>query len=119
MPSQKINLWLAVLLSLVALGAMWFVFELRYMWFVNDSDFYFLRIGFGIAVVTIIALWIWSPSRILVPLIGFVALAFPPLLRGGQFVALDGTFTLWLLVPLLLLVVATQLNRMARVSRPS
>jgi hypothetical protein len=114
MISRQTTLILCLLLSALALGVLWFLFEVRYMWYVKSDDFYFLRIGFFIGVVAIISLWTLYPSRLLVALIGACTFAFPPALRAGQFVMLDAKFGIFVIGALLLLVGATQLNRMTR-----
>ncbi|RDZ28081.1 hypothetical protein [Lysobacter silvisoli] len=108
-------LWIwCIAVSLVALIAIWFVFETRYMWFVSGDDFTFLRRGSLLGVGLIILLWGVYPSRILAALAAVGIFVFPPLFRGDKFVALDIPFSAWMLGALALVVAATELNRRAR-----
>lgn len=101
-------------LAAVALVAIWFVFELRYMWYVDAERFRFLRLGFISGVGLIVLLWAFYPSRILVGLVAIAIFVFPPALRSDQFVSLDLASFPWIVGVALLLVGATELRRRAR-----
>lgn len=107
--------WIAfVAISIIALVSTWFVFETRYVWFVNEEEFTFLRYGLLLGMAIIAVLWSVHPSRVLIGLIGVGVFSFPPLLRGEKFAAIDSAFLIWVFVVVLLLIGATELNRRAR-----
>lgn len=81
----------AIIVSILALLATWFVFDMRYMWFVQGREYIFLRVGFLVGVGLIMLGWVFRPSRMFVGLIGMATLCFPPVLGGGRFVALNAT----------------------------
>ena len=98
----------------LALAAFFLAYELRYMWYVSRENFIFLRSIFGVSVLTIILLWVFYPSRILVALVVLACFALPPLLRGAAFVQLDAASLGAVLLCALLVVGATELRRRSR-----
>ena len=112
--------WLAgVVVSIISLLAAWFVFDMRYMWFVHGFDYAFLRIGFLIGVASMLLSWIFRPSRLFVGLIGMATLSFPPIMRGDKFVGLNAAYAFWVLIFVLLLLTATELHRRASTAPPA
>lgn len=105
-----------VISAVVALAVHYFMFEMRYMWYVSADDAQFMRMIYGACVGAILLLWAFFPSRIVVALVGAFALFFPhffytaaarPLLGraiDGQGMAVAG-------VAIGLLVLATHLRR--------
>jgi hypothetical protein len=97
-------------LGLFSLAALWIVFELRYVWYVQPDQLMVLRLGFTAVAGSIVALWVLYPSRVAVGLLGFSCLAFPPLF-DSRFVGITPGFLLWVALILSLLLGATQLRR--------
>lgn len=108
-------LWAAfALFAAVALFASWFVFEVRYMWFVDVENFRFLRVGFLVGIGLIIVSWAAYPSRLFVAATGTSLFLFPPILRSSQYVPIDGALLAWACGAVALLLVATELDIRAR-----
>lgn len=104
----------------IAIVVHFFIFELRYVWYLN-GDFSFIRIGYGVFLVAVVLAWCFYPSRVLVSAIGAAAFAFPPLLRGEIFASLTLGMVPFVLLSILLLLGATELRRRAfkpRSTRP-
>jgi hypothetical protein len=102
-----------LVVAAVALALHFFLFELRYAWYLNDDDFSFIRIGYGVFLLTVVVAWCFYPSRVLVSVIGAAAFAFPPLLRGGVFASITLGMVPFVLLSILLLLGATELRRRA------
>lgn len=127
MKSNKLKWFVFLLLATVAIAVHYLMFELRYVWYLNVDDSRFVHTGYNICVFTIILLWVFFPSRILVAMMGFATFLFPPLLRGDRFPSLlagevpgDGGVVGFVLFSVLLLVGATELRRrIKRVQRNS
>lgn len=115
MPGRLTGLWIAfAILAIMALVVSWFVFEVRYMWFVDIDNFRFLRVGFLVGIGLIIASWAIYPSRLFVAAAGISLFLFPPILRSSQYVPVDGAFLVWACGAIALLLVATELDIRAR-----
>jgi len=108
---KKEKLLLFLFLSLVALIVHFAMFELRYNWYLDSAGVSFLRIGYAICLLAIIALWIFFPSRALVAGVGLASYIFPPLLRGDKFAFIDWKFAALMLLSVCLLLVATEVRR--------
>jgi hypothetical protein len=76
-------------------GLLFFLFEWRYMWFVQGSAVLVLRVGFAIGLGVIISIWTWYPSRILMVIAALCAVCFPIAARLSD--ALSGLL-FWTLV---------------------
>jgi hypothetical protein len=100
-----------VVVAVISVAILFFVFDLRYMWYLSANDANFLRAGFGTCLLVITALWVVYPSRILVAGIGLVCFAFPPILRPKVFVGLDVKFSAFVFLSLLMLAIATELRQ--------
>lgn len=112
---RSTTLWIAfAILAIVALVASWFVFEVRYMWFVDVENFRFLRVGFLVGIGLIIVSWAAYPSRLFVAATGTSLFLFPPILRSSQYVPVDGAFLVWICGAVALLLAATELDIRAR-----
>lgn len=118
--SNKLRWFVFLLLATVAIAVHYLMFELRYVWYLNVDDSRFVHTGYNICVFTIILLWVFFPSRILVAMMSFATFLFPPLLRGDRFPSLlagevpgmkDWRFIGVVLFSILLLVGATELRR--------
>ena len=113
--SRPTTLWLGFsFFAAISLFVSWFVFELRYMWFLSHHSFLFLRIGFLLCIGLIILSWAVYPSRLFVGLIGIALFIFPPILRSQAYVQIDGEFAVWLSGAVLLLVATTEIDLRAR-----
>jgi hypothetical protein len=108
--SKTLMLVATFALGLFSLAALWIVFELRYVWYVQPDQLMVLRLGFTAVAGSIVALWVLYPSRVAVGLLGFSCLAFPPLF-DSRFVGITPGFLLWVALILSLLLGATQLRR--------
>jgi hypothetical protein len=62
-------------------GLLFFIFEWRYMWFVQGSAVLVLRIGFAVGLAVIVSIWTWYPSRILMVVAALGAVCFPIAVR--------------------------------------
>jgi hypothetical protein len=80
------------LVSLVALCIYFVLFELRYMWYLNISDFIFLRASIIGFILLITALWKFFPLPLLISIVGAVGLIFPPIYSSDTFAALNWGF---------------------------
>ncbi|WP_460458039.1 hypothetical protein [Arenimonas alkanexedens] len=67
-----------------------FLFEMRYVWFVDKSELATLRVGYAIFALVIIGLWAFLPSRALVFSVAIAALLFPHFFFAGDSRALAG-----------------------------
>jgi hypothetical protein len=76
---MKIRIVLFFVSAALALGVHLFLFEMRYMWYVEPDDYRLLRGVYIACAGTVIALWAMFPSRILVALVALIALFFPHL----------------------------------------
>lgn len=108
-----------ILVALVALAVHVFLFEMRYMWYVQPDEFRVLRGVYIACVAVIVALWLLLPSRVFVGLIGFFALAFPHMYfaQGARPLlgrAIDIPSIGFALLSVALLVGATELRRRAK-----
>ncbi len=110
MSSKTLMLVATFALGLFSLVALWVVFELRYVWYVQPDQLMVLRLGFTAVAGSIVALWLLYPSRVAVALLGFSGLAFPPLF-DSRFVGITPGFLLWVALIVGFLVGATQLRR--------
>ena len=97
----------------IAIAVHFFLFELRYVWYLNGDDFSFIRIGYGFFLIAVVLAWCFYPSRVLVSVIGAAAFAFPPLLRGEVFASMTIGMVPFVLLSVLLLLGATELRRRA------
>ena len=98
----------------MALGIYFLIFELRYMWHLNANDFLLLRISNVVLMLTTFGLWVFFPSPLLVALVAFFGLVFPPFYDRNAFAMIDFRFTGFLLLGVCLLVAVTFLWRGAR-----
>lgn len=103
--------------AILALVVHFLLFQLRYGWYLKADDFSFLLAGYAVCSLAVIALWALLPSRLLVAATGLIAFIFPPMLQGNKFVPLDVRFAGFVMLSLLLLVGATELQRRARAHR--
>ena len=112
----RTSLLLFFVIAILGLVLHFFIFEMRYMWYVNQGDFRLLRGGYIAFVVVIAALWAFYPSRVLVAIVGLLALFFPHLyyapdarpLLGRE---IDLPTVIFALLGVALLVAATELRR--------
>ena len=82
----KIWNWLSFLLvTFVVFVAYWFLFGIRYGWYLSPDNAKFLSIIFNSSAALTAILLVFYPSRILVFLIGLVCFLLPPLLRPEAF----------------------------------
>lgn len=117
MPAMKprTSLLLFFVVAILGLALHFFIFEMRYMWHVSQEDFRLLGGGYIAFVVLIAALWGIFPSRILVAIVGLLALFFPHLyyvsdarpLLGRE---IDPPSIVFALLGVVLLVAATELR---------
>lgn len=112
----RTSLLLFFVIAILGLVLHFFIFEMRYMWYVGQEDFRILRGGYIASVVAISVLWVFYPSRVLVAVVGLLALFFPhlyfapdarPLLGRG----IDLSSIIFALLGVALLVAATELRR--------
>ncbi len=75
--TKKIAVLLFFVIAAIALVVHYFMFEMRYMWYVMPEDAQLMRIVYGACVAVIILLWAVFPSRFAVAILGFFALFFP------------------------------------------
>ena len=99
-----------VLGAIAALLALWFLFELRYIWYVDAPEAGMLRLGFGICAISIVGLWLAFPSRIAVGALGIAAALFPVVLDARRPMPNVG-FIIVLLIVVGSLVALTHLRR--------
>ncbi len=115
----RTSLLLFFVIAILGLALHFFLFEMRYMWYVSQEDFRLLRGGYIASVVVIAALWAFYPSRILVAITGLLALFFPHLyyaqdarpLLGRE---IDLPSIIFALLGVALLVAATELRRRSK-----
>jgi hypothetical protein len=100
-----------LVLATAALAVHFFLFQLRYGWYLKPDEFRLLLIGYLLCFCAILFLWLRFPSRFLVATVGLVAFVFPPVLFGENFVAVDVKFSVFVIFSLLLFVGATELRR--------
>jgi len=58
---------------------LWFVFELRYFWYVQPDESVILYGGIALGATILVALWFFWPSRIAVAATALAILLFPQL----------------------------------------
>ena len=104
-----------LVVSLVALGIYFLIFELRYMWYLGTNDSAVLRGGSIACTLAIVGLWVFFPSPILVAVIAFFGLIFPPFYDRNAFAMVDLRFVGFMLLGVGLLVAVTYLWRNTRV----
>jgi len=99
-----------ILLSGLSLGAMFFVFEFHYIWFIQPAQAWALRAGFATGLLALIALWIFFPSYWAVAVVGILVFVFPVFMSD-----MPASFSLRLLIAMtiaiVLLIGATALRR--------
>jgi hypothetical protein len=78
MTKKTLLIWFFIV-ALVAVGVHYFIFEMRYMWYVHAEDVRFMRSVYAGSMFGIFLLWAFFPSRIAVMVIGGFALFFPHL----------------------------------------
>ena len=124
MRKEKRFLFAFIICATIALAVHYFLFEMRYMWYVTANVASFMRTIYAVCILTILLLWAIFPSRIAVALVGLFGLFFPhlffvtdarPLLGRTIDVAGLGVAS----VPLVLLILATHLCRRLKKERPS
>lgn len=115
MSARRSYSWILFAVSaLAAIGAFFFIFELRYMWYVSNEEFMLLRMIEAVGIGLILVLWLLYPSRIAIVAVGIAALSCPSFMPSKGSVPLDGAFIVWLCAAAAMLLVATQLNIKAR-----
>lgn len=108
-----------ILVAIFALAVNVFIFEMRYMWYLQPEDANFLRAVYLVCVVLIIAGWLFFPSKIAIAIVGLFALGFPHLFYAATERPLLGREidipTIGIaLISVALLVAATHLRRRYR-----
>ena len=114
-------LLLFIVCAVIALSAHFLIFEMRYMWYLDIQDHKLLRGGYIACACAILALWAFFPSRVLVALLGVLALFFPHLYYATGARPLLGReidlATIWFaLLSVATLVGATELRRRIKAS---
>lgn len=107
---------LFLICAFFALAVHFFLFEMRYTWYVTSSDYWALTGGYAACAGAIIVCWAILPSRALVGLIGLLALFFPHFIYTASDRPLLGrSIDSWTvgvaIASVALLVFATQLRR--------
>lgn len=111
LPSRPIvRLAIVSALCAVSLVALWFVFELRYIWYLDAPTAFRMRAGFALVAMTILLCWFFAPSRLLVGGLGLVALFFP-IMVGLSHVPTNLGFLLFVAFVIGLLMATTHLRR--------
>lgn len=115
MTKRSAYIWF-VLCAIAALGLYYLMFEFRYLWYVEVEQAALMRSIFAASIALIALLWAAYPSRIAVAMIAIVGLFFPHVLFDADARPLLGRTVDFAMiamsaVPVLLLVVATQLRR--------
>lgn len=98
-------------LSLVLLS---FVFEYKYMWYVDHAQALTLRGGFLMGTVIVVGLWTFFPNYLAVATVGLLTLMFPVIFGVGRSTELSSwtfPFIAVGIVSLLLLIGTTALRR--------
>ena len=99
-----------LLVAGLALFAYWFVLSLRYGWYLQPAASVFLTQVTVATMLSIVALWLWFPSRILTVAIGAAGFALPPLVKSATFVQIDARFVPWAGACLSLVALASHLR---------
>jgi len=113
MPHIKPASLLFLASAVVAVATYWFVFELRYAWFLHPDQARFLGIVLLVVAAGLVALWLWYPSRLLTAIVSAVGVALPPLAMGNVFPPLDRDFAPFAIGAIALCVLATHFRRRA------
>lgn len=103
-----------LLLGGLSLGTLYFAFEYKYMWYVDQDQFEALRYGFLAGVVIIVLLWVFFPNPWAVAMAGLATLTFPLVLKIGKSTSLSSWTPAYIAVGalcLLLLVITTFVRR--------
>ena len=82
--TKRTTLVLFFATALVALAVHFFMFEVRYMWYVTHEQAAFMRTVYAACILAIVLLWTFVPSRIGVAVICVFALFFPHLFYGPE-----------------------------------
>jgi hypothetical protein len=75
--TKKTTMILFSISALIALAVHYFMFEMRYMWYVSAEDARFMHLVYAGCLGAILLLWAFFPSRIAVAAVGCFALFFP------------------------------------------
>ncbi len=87
------------------------VFELRYVWYLESSSAAFIRLVCIGVMLSVAALWIFWPLRVLVIAFGFIGLVFPPAYDRHLYAVLDAPFVAATLLVLAAFVGVTEIRR--------
>ena len=93
-----------------SVGFLYFVFMLRYGWYVRPDELVILLGGFALGATILVALWFFLPSRIAIAATALAVLLFPQLFHTLS-VPLNVGFLLFALINTLVLVAACEFRR--------
>ncbi len=107
---SPVRLLIVLTLSVVSLVVLWVVFEVRYIWYLNESTTTALRSGFALLASGILLSLFVAASRSLVGVLGLLAMLFPSML-GLSDTPINLGFLLFLAFAVGLLIVTAHLRR--------
>lgn len=85
---------LQVAIFVALLAATYFVFELRYVWYLDSNEWVKIHLIFGSLILIAIVAQAYSKSPTLSVAILTLSLTFPTILPGGQYAQLELPFVL-------------------------
>lgn len=122
--TKRLALTLFIIGAFLALGIHYFMFEMRYMWYVSVDEARFMHTIYAAYLVAIVLLWTFFPSRLVVAVVSAFGLFFPHLFYAADARPLLGRSFDWqtfdwqtlgiAALPILLMVLATELRRRSR-----
>lgn len=119
---SKSSLVVFLIAAIAALALHFFLFEMRYMWYPPIEVFRIWRMGYIVCIAVIFALWAFFPSRVMVAIVGLVAIFFPHLYPSGVVDQMGRQLDLpslgLALLSVLFLVGATELRRRSQRESP-
>ena len=74
--------WIAARIAVLVIFVV--VFDLRYIWYINASEFQLLASGLAIGLAAIVAAWAWYPSRVLTGSLALITMKFPLLFETSR-----------------------------------
>lgn len=112
--SRTLQIGALLLLAGLSLGLLYFVFEYKYMWYVDQVQAATLRGGYLAGMAVLVLLWIFYPNYVAVVVVGVLTLMFPVIFKVGRSTELSSwtvPFIILGVVCLLLLIGTAALRR--------
>lgn len=105
---RKLRFFMTATLALTLHFAL---FKLRYGWYTTEQTSSFLSIGYATCALSILLLWAFYPSRVLVAIAAIFALVFPFIFLPETFAQPNLGFAAFATIPVALLIFATHLRK--------